>query len=68
MKRILAIGATCAFVAACNNAGESSSASDSVVKDNTNVGITTDTVQHNPDTMSYNNMSNKIRIDSTKKK
>jgi hypothetical protein len=67
MKRLLIIMVACVFIAACNNAAESSSTKDSVSKDNTNVGISTDTVQHNPDTMSYNNMTNKIRIDSTKK-
>ena len=67
MKRILTVVAGCVFIAACNNAGENTSTSDSVSKDNTNVGITTDTLQHNRDTLSYNNMTNKVRIDSTKK-
>ena len=67
MKSILTMAAACVFIAACNNAADSTSTSDSVRKDNTNVGTPTDTVQHNPDTMSYNNMTNKVRIDSTKK-
>jgi hypothetical protein len=67
MKSILTVIAGCVIIAACNNAGESTSSSDSVSKDNTNVGITTDTIQHNRDTMSYNNMTNKVRIDSVKK-
>jgi hypothetical protein len=67
MKSILTIIVGCAFITACNNAGESTSTSDSVSKDNTNVGTTIDTVQHSRDTMSYNNMTNKVRVDSAKK-
>ena len=67
MKSILIVIAGCVIIAACNNAAESTSSSDIVSKDNTNVGITTDTVQHNRDTMSYNNMTNKVKVDSTKK-
>ena len=67
MRSILAIIVGCAFVAACNNAAENTSTSDSVSKDNTNVGTTIDTVQHSHDTMSYNNMTNKVRVDSAKK-
>jgi len=67
MKSILTVVAGCVIIAACNNAAESTSSSDSISKDNTNVGITTDTVQHNRDTTSYNNMTNKVRIDSVKK-